>query len=214
MLLFIHGLGSRVQALETTDLVDVVSSPRNRRHQRTQEYRKSNNTPGGYQHRLLVWTIFRENLPVVDGPSQTVHCLEDDLFMATPAWPTPMRALISKLNLSHVPEHLNASLTAHCSTGGLEELSPASRRAHSTSLLGALAAGSSADPPPRATAQTLRGSNSDEVMVVRATLVLARFRVAVFRVTTNRCPQRGSRRHPTTSYGAAAPVPALRSITW
>ena len=40
---------------------------------------------------------------------------------------------------------LNASLTAHCSTGGLEEgLPPASRRAQATPLLGALAAGSSA----------------------------------------------------------------------
>ena len=29
---------------------------------------------------------------------------------------------------------------------------------------------------------------------------------------TNRRPQRGSRQHPTTPYGAAAPVPALRSI--
>ena len=40
------------------------------------------------------------------------------------------------------------------------------------SLLGALAAGSNADPSPRATAQTLRDSTSDEVMVVRAPLVL------------------------------------------
>ena len=29
--------------------------------------------------------------------------------MATPAWPTPMRALISKLNLSHAPERLTDS---------------------------------------------------------------------------------------------------------
>ena len=68
-------------------------------------------------------------------------------------------------------------------TTALEGLSPASRRAQSTSLLGALAAGSSADLPPHATAQTLRDSSSDEVMVVRATLVLAQFGVAVFRVT-------------------------------
>ena len=54
-------------------------------------------------------TFFRENLSVVDGPPQTVHCLVDDLFMATPAWPTPMRALISKLNLPHVPERLTDS---------------------------------------------------------------------------------------------------------
>jgi len=38
-----------------------------------------------------------------------VHCLVDDLFMATPAWPTPMRALISKLNLSRAPERLTDS---------------------------------------------------------------------------------------------------------
>ena len=29
--------------------------------------------------------------------------------MATPAWPTPMRALMSKLNLSHAPERLTDS---------------------------------------------------------------------------------------------------------
>ena len=29
--------------------------------------------------------------------------------MATPAWPTPMRVLISKLNLPHVPERLTDS---------------------------------------------------------------------------------------------------------
>ena len=29
--------------------------------------------------------------------------------MATPAWPTPMRALVSKLNLPHSPEHLTDS---------------------------------------------------------------------------------------------------------
>ena len=51
-------------------------------------------------------TIFHENLSVVDGPSKLRICLEDDLFMATPAWPTPMRALISKMNLSHAPERL------------------------------------------------------------------------------------------------------------
>ena len=40
---------------------------------------------------------------LVDKRPKTVHCLLDDLFMATPAWPTPMRALISKLNLSYAP---------------------------------------------------------------------------------------------------------------
>ena len=51
-------------------------------------------------------TFFRENLPV-DGASKPCICLEDDLFMATPAWPMPMRALMSvKLNLSHAPERL------------------------------------------------------------------------------------------------------------
>ncbi len=39
----------------------------------------------------------------MDRPQATVHCLVDDLFMATPAWPTPMRALINKLNLSYAP---------------------------------------------------------------------------------------------------------------
>ena len=48
-------------------------------------------------------TIFRENLSVVDGPS---NCLEDDLFTATPAWPTPMRALMSKLNVPTPAPHL------------------------------------------------------------------------------------------------------------
>ena len=41
-------------------------------------------------------------------------------------------------------------------------------------------AGSSADPPPRATAQTLRDSSSDEVMVVCAPLVLELVELAVF----------------------------------
>ena len=54
-------------------------------------------------------TIFRENLSVVDRPSKLCICLEDEHFMATPAWPTPMRALISKLDLSHVPERLTDS---------------------------------------------------------------------------------------------------------
>ena len=119
-------------------------------------------------------TFFRENLSVVDGPSKLCICLEDDLFMATPAWPTPMRALISKLNLSHAPERLTGS--------ALFRLSPASRRAQSTSLLGSLEAGSGADPPPHATAQTLRDSSSDEVMVVCAPLVSELFGVGRFRV--------------------------------
>ena len=29
---------------------------------------KFNNVPGGYQHRLLMTTFFRENLSIVDGP--------------------------------------------------------------------------------------------------------------------------------------------------
>ena len=44
----------------------------------------------------------------MDRP-QTAHCLVDDLFMVTPAWLTPMRALISKLNFSHAPERLTYS---------------------------------------------------------------------------------------------------------
>ena len=55
--------------------------------------------------------------------------------------------------------------------------------AQSTSLLGALEAGSSADPPPHATAQTLRDSSSDEVMVVCAPLALKLREANRFRVT-------------------------------
>jgi hypothetical protein len=62
-----------------------------------------------HQKQVFLITIFHENLSVVDGPSKLCICLEDDLFMATPAWPTPMRALISKMNLSHAPERLTDS---------------------------------------------------------------------------------------------------------
>ena len=101
--------------------------------------------------------------------SQTVYCLVNDLFMATPAWPTPMRALISKLNLPYAPGRLTDSALFNMWA----------RRAVaciSTSpinvLLGALAAGSSADPPPRDTAQTLRDSSPDEVVIVSAPRVV------------------------------------------
>ena len=51
--------------------------------------------------------FFCEKLSVGRKDRHTVPpCLQDDLFlfMATPAWPTPMRALISKFNSLHVPE--------------------------------------------------------------------------------------------------------------
>ena len=87
----------------------------------------------------------------------------------------------------------------------------ASRRAQSTSLLGALAAGSSADPPPRATAQTLQDSTSDEVMVMRAPLVVSVVIRCCFRVSTS---TRSSERFPTAphnpvrrrSAGSCAPI--------
>ena len=107
---------------------------------------------------------------VVDGPSKLCICLEDDLFMATPAWPAPMRALISKLNLLHAPERLTDSALFNRWAQRAVACIPTS--SIDVATRGSSCGGSSANPPPRATAQTLRDSSSDEVMVVRANLAL------------------------------------------
>ena len=48
-------------------------------------------------------------IPWAEKTATPCLCLLDDLSMATPAWPTPMRALISKFNSPHAPERLTDS---------------------------------------------------------------------------------------------------------
>ena len=115
--------------------------------------------------------IFHENLSVVDGPSKLCICLEDDLFMATPAWPTPMRALISKMNLSHAPERLTDSALFNRWARRAVACIPTSSIA---ALLEQLRLRSSADPrgsePPEGLADAI--CEVGKVVCVRANLEL------------------------------------------
>ena len=84
------------------------------------------------------------------------------------------------------------SLTKRCRTGGLEQLPPEEQRARGAALLEQLRSRSSADPPPRATLETLKDITAEVRTAMRAPLVLSHFSPCCFRGSHLRGDRRGT----------------------
>ena len=130
--------------------------------------------------------------------------------MATPAWPTPMRALVSKLNLPHSPEHLTDSAlfnrgaqraVACILTSSIDRYSELLRRSPVRIRHHATPWKRSRTPLPRC-----------GLLYARPKLCAFVFDAAFVKVTSEAIEE-GARRHPASPYATAEPHSALRSIT-